>query len=489
MSSLKKQGTVAFFWDFFGKLAKQSMGFVITIILARLLEPSDFGTIAMIAVLIGVAQIFADIGLAGALVQRRHLLPVHYSSVFYFNIAVASLLSAVLFFSAPYVGAFYDNDELTPIAQLMSVVFILNSMYSVQNAKLRKELNYKLLSKISFVTAFFSGTIGVTLAFSGFGVWSLVYSTLFHGVIFNIFIWKYSGWTPSLSFSSKALFQLWGYGFRMFLSGLLDAIFTRLDYIIIGKLFSADVLGFFQRAKSLNLFVVNFSSKSLMSVLFPVLSKIQNDLLRFQKVVLKGLGIISFVVFLLLGTLYLNAEELVILLFGEKWLQSVAYFKILALSGFALPVAALLVNILSSRGNSKAFLKLEIYKKIVHSTEYIVLFYFGVIEYLYALFVTSCIALFINIVFAAKEIELKKRQFILPIMSQGLISCIAVATVYFINLDAQLGLLLMLMIKSTEYFILYIFMSWALKTSSYLYFEEQITPIVNKKFGLKLGKS
>ena len=158
--------------------------------------------------------------------------------------------------------------------------------------------------------------------------------------------------------------QLWAYGFRMFLSGLLDAIFTRLDYLIIGKLFAPATLGFFQRAKSLNLMVAQNSSASLMSVLFPVLSKVQNDLQRFQRIVVKTMGIICFVVFLLLGGLYLVSEELIVLLFGEKWLPSVSYFQILVISGFGYPVSALLVNILSSRGKSKEFLLLEILKKV-----------------------------------------------------------------------------------------------------------------------------
>ena len=488
-SSLKKQGTVAFLWDFFGKIAKQGMGFIITIILARLLDPSDFGMVAMIAVVVGIAQIFADVGLAGALVQRRRVLPVHYSSVFYFNIFIASILSALLYLAAPLISEFYKIEALLPIVEVMSISFVLNSLYTVQNAKLRKELNYKLLSKISLATAFCSGIIGVILALYGYGVWSLVVSSLAHSVIFNIIIWKFSAWKPSLQFSFKALSQLWGYGFRMFLSGLLDAIFTRLDYLLIGKLFAADTLGFFQRAKSLNLFVVNFSSKSLMSVLFPVLSKIQNDLVRFQKVVLKGFGLLSFIVFLLLGLLYVSGEEIILLLFGEKWEQSIEYFQILVLSGFAYPLSALLVNVLSSRGNSKDFLKLEIIKKTIHTSEYIVLFYFGVIEYLYAVLIASTIGTYVNIMFVSKEINIKKIDFVKPILGQALIASISALIVHFLNLNIEFGLLIMLVIKSIEYLSLYFLISWIFKTSSYLNAMEQVLPIINKKFKLKLGES
>ena len=213
--------------------------------------------------------------------------------------------------------------------------------------------------------------------------------------------------------------QLWGYGFRMFLSGLLDAIFSRLDYLIIGKLFEASALGFFQRAKSLNIFIVRYASGSLMSVLFPVLSKIQKDTERYVALVIKILGIIIFVTFLLLGLLYCTSEELILLLFGDKWMQSVEYFKILALSGFAAPISGLLVNILSSRGNSKAFLRLEIYKKIVGSIGFVILYFYGIKIFLYSVILQAFInGVFLNMGFVSREIPLSFWKMFRPLLIQ-----------------------------------------------------------------------
>ena len=352
MDNLKSKGTTAFLWDFFGKMARHGTSFIVTIFLARLLDPSAFGLIAMIMVIVMVAMIFTDVGLGGALIQRRRVLPVHYASVFYFNIFVGGILTIITFFSATWISDFYDNEQLILITQVMSVMFFINAFSSVQTSKLRKELNYAALSKAEVSAAVLSGVTGITLAFYGAGVWSLVAQALSRGVFYNIFVWIASKWVPSFLFSFKALRQLWGFGFRMFLSGLLDIIFTRLDIIIIGKLFTPAILGFFDVAKRLNEMVVQYSSGSIMAVLFPLLSKVQNDLPRFQNIAIKTLGLISFVVFFLLGVMYLISEELIVVLFTEKWLPSVEYFKILLLSGFAYPVSSLLVNILKSRGNS-----------------------------------------------------------------------------------------------------------------------------------------
>jgi len=339
-----------------------AIGFIATIILARLLEPAEFGLIAMIMAIIGIAQVFTNVGLGAALIQRRRVLPVHYSSVFFLNIVIGAFLTLITFLSASLIGDFYNSEQLVPIAKVMSLAFFINAFSSVQVTKLRKEINYATLTKANITASLLSGIIGVSLAYDGLGVWSLVVQVLLRGLIFNIYLWRMSHWQPSLLFSLKALNQLWPFGFRMFISSLLDAVFKWLDILIIGKLFTPATLGFFERAKSLDQFIVAYSSGSLMSVLFPILSKMQNDLPRFQNIVTKILGILSFIVFMLLGVIYLISEELIIILFTEKWLPSVKYFKILVLSGFAYPISALLVNVLSSRGNSKAYLRLEIYK-------------------------------------------------------------------------------------------------------------------------------
>lgn len=480
MNNLKAQGTKAFIWDFFGKMATHGMGFIVSIFLARLLEPSDFGLIAMVMVIIGIASVFTDIGLGGALIQRRRLHPVHYSSVFYFNIAIGLFLTLITYFSAPWISEFYNNEALLPLAQVMSISFILNVLSSVQSTRLRKELNYDILTKIGFISSLISGVIGISLALFGAGVWSLVAQTLTMGIMYNILIWTAGHWRPTLEFSWKALFQLWGFGFRMFLVGLLDAVYTRLDYMIIGKLFPAATLGFYQRAKSLNMMAIQYSSGSLMSVLFPILSKIQNDLPRFQNIIIKALGIISFVVFLLFGNLYLIAEELIVILFSSKWLPSVEYFEILAFSGFAYPINALLVNVLSSRGNSKAFLRMAIYKKIVAFSNLGIGFLFGIEGFLYGLIVVAVINTSITIIMASRESSIAIIEFYKLIIVQVIIAAISLLVILQIVEFLPDLAILSLLIKLILFSVLYIVLNYLFNTASFQYFLEQFLPVFKR---------
>jgi O-antigen/teichoic acid export membrane protein len=268
----------------------------------------------------------------------------------------------------------------------------------------------------------------------------------------------------------------------MFLSGLIEAVYQKLDFLIIGKLFPAATLGYYQRAKSLNGMVFQYSSGSLMAVLFPVLSKVQNDLPRFQNIIMKSLGIISFVVFLLLGALYLISEELIVLLFSEKWLPSVEIFKILILSGFGYPFGALLVNILSSRGNSKAFLRLEIYKKIIVSINLLILYFAGIDAFLYGLIAQAIFTVTLNIIFASEEIQLRAIDFVKPIIVQVAIAAISVALVILATKNIDSISIITLVTKGILFTFLYFLLSYLLKTGPLAYFLEQVLPVVQSKF-------
>lgn len=477
--NLKSKGINALLWDFFGKIARYGTTFIVTVFLARILEPSDFGLIAMVMVIIMVAMVFTDVGLSGALIQRRKVLPVHYSSVFYFNLIIGGLLTLLTFSSATWISEFYDNKALIPITEVIALMFIINAFSSVQTTKLRKELNYNALAKGEVSAAVLSGISGIVLALYGAGVWSLVVQALSRGVFYNIFIWTASQWVPSLLFSFKALRQLWGFGFRMFLSGLIEAVFLRLDIMIIGKLFTPAILGFYDQAKRLNEMIIHFSSGSIMTVLFPVLSKVQKDLPRFQKIVIRVLGIISFIVFYLLGLMYLISEEFIILLFTEKWLPSVEYFKILLLSGFAYPISALLVNILSSRGNSKAFLKLEIYKKILLSINLYVGFLFGIKGYLYGFVIVAVFGISLNILFVSREISLSFITFLKPVLIQMIISIFSVLMI-LLTYNIESSIMINMMMKGALFTVFYLLISKLFKTNSYLYTMEQFVPLVNR---------
>jgi len=482
LSSLKKQGLTALIWDFFGKLSTQGMGFIVTIILARLLEPSDFGLVAMIMVVVGMAQVFSDVGLGSALIQKKEVLSIHYSSVFYFNLSIAFILALITYLSADSVASFYENKQLVPLIEVISILYILNALSSMQTIKLRKQLLYSVITKGRVIASVLSGVIGVGLAYKGAGVWSLVGQMLSHSIFNNVYLWLFSGWRPRTDFSFRALRQLWAFGFRMFIVSLMNAITTRLDFLIIGKLFPVATLGYFQRAKSLNLLVIQYTSGSLMSVLFPILSEVQTDLVRFRNIVNESLNILAALVFLLVGCLYLSSENIIVFLYSDKWLPSVQYMELLLLSAFSYPLNALYVNILSSRGNSKSFLKMAIIKKLIFVTNLALGFTWGIKGYLIGLIFVSFINIYISIHFSSREIGVSKWLLGKPLLVQMFIWLVSLSLTLIFLEKVELSKFAEFLVSNTVFVVIFIFCNWLFKSGSWLSISKQASPLYIKYF-------
>lgn len=479
-NNLKVKGTSAFIWDVIGKFANGGMGFILTIFLARLLEPSEFGLIAIVLVFLGFMSVFFDAGLSAALIQRKRVLPIHYSSVFYFNLIVAAILTLLVFISAESIAHFYDNQELVSLIQIMSISFIFGALSSVQKVQLQKELNYKLLAKITIVATVISGSIGILLAFYGAGVWSLVAQNLSLGIISNILLWKISKWRPSLMFSIKALKSLWRFGFNVFLVSIMNALFGRLDVLIAGKLVSPSVLGFYDRAKHLNQMIYSYSAGSLMSVLFPILSKVQKDLPRFQNIFIKIYAILSFGVFLLIGGFYVVSEEFIALLFSEKWLVSAVYFKIIVLGVFAPVYGALLTNVLISRGKSKRYLHIDIFKKVLMAINLYIGFSFSLEGFLYGSVLVAVLIFLIDLSYATQELNLSMNPFVKVAIIQLLIGGVSVYMINLVSMGMDYHYFVMLLGKGVSFVVLYTALSWIVKTDAWLHTTKELLLIVKK---------
>lgn len=405
MDNLKQKTFKAFRWDFIGRLGNQGLSFLMSVILARLLSPADFGLISIVSVIIAMSNIFVETGLGSALLQRQDVRDTHYGSVFYFNIVVGGILTIVLFFSSGYIATFFNKPEINLIAKVMSLSFILNAFGTVRRLWLYKNLNYKIPTQSSLIGMIFGGFTGVIMAYKGCGVWSLVAQTLISSISSNFYIYFATKWKPKLVFEFKALVELWQFGIHIFLSGIVENIFSQTDKLIIGKLFPTSTLGYYYRAKSFDFLVNNFTCGTIMSVIFPVLSNIQNDEQRFKRVIYKAFHLLNFITFLLLGVLYLCAKDIIIVLFSSKWLPSIEYYKILVLSSFAFPFSALLLDILQSKGNSKAFFKVNILKKIPVFLCFIFGFKYGLNGFLIGLGFSNCISLILNIYYASNEMN------------------------------------------------------------------------------------
>lgn len=461
--SLKQQSYKAFIWDFTGNIARQSVGFILSIFLARLLAPEDFGLLAMVSVVISLSSSLVDMGLGVALIQRKDVTEEHYGSVFFFNIVVGILLAALLFFGAPLVGSFYDNNQLIPIARTMAVLFILKSIGNVLRIKLRKELLYGIPTKAGIIASVTSGIVGVTMAFNGFGVWSLVVQSVISPIVANVYVFYVFKWRPRLIFKWQALKDLWGFGFRMFLSGLLDSVFVNADSLIIGKLFNSATLGYYYRARSLNMYITQYSSQSIMSVLLPALSKVQDDLERFKNMVFKGYNLINLFAFFLTGVFFVVGDSLILFLFGEKWRDSIPLFKLIILTAYGYPLSSILVSILTASGNSKRFLQLEVIKKIFFGAALGFGFLWGIEGYLIANILAYTLAVWLNIFFAGKQLQTGQWWFLkitLPYVFITGVSALGVSTIlkYFNSL-----LLVNVIIGAILFSICFVTFAWLFK--------------------------
>ncbi len=479
-STLKTKGTKALAWDVFGKFANSGMGFFITLFLARLLEPSEFGTIAIVLVLLGIFNIFSDGGLASALIQRKKLLSIHYSSVYYFNLALALIIALSIYFMSDWISDFYDNPQLSLVIKVMSVAAILSGFSSVQIVQLKKSLNYSRLTKISIVSSVVSGVVGILLALNGAGIWSLVTQNLLFGLVSNILLWHASNWRPSLEFSFKALRKLWVFGFNVFVVNLLNAIFARIDMLVIGKLYSQSILGYFDRAKHLNQMILSYSAGSIQSVLFPVLSKIQKNIELMQNTVTKIYAILSFVIFLLIGLFYLTADELIVVLFSAKWIPTVVYFKIIVLSIFASVYSSLMVSTIIARGKSKLYLRMDVYKKIMFAINLYIGFKYGIAQYMYGFVLVSILAFLVDLYFSCREVSLSMLVLLRITVIQLLIGCFSVYILMVLSKNVFYNPILLLLFKGSLFTVLYCSLSWLFKTRAWAAFYEESIVIKNK---------
>ncbi len=407
MDNLKKRTVKALAFDLINRFSRQGINFAITVILARILSPRDFGLVAMVNVIILFASEMNQMGLGSAIVQKKNATDEDYGSVFYFNMGAGLILTLAVFLIAGPVSAFYDSPELKQVMQVMSLTFIINSFCMVRTSWLRKHLKFSVITASSLISLVAGGSVGIAMAYRGYGVWCLVAQSLISAVVNNICIYFLTKWSPVLIFKWKALKDLWKYGIHMFGNNMLDTFFSQLDNLVIGKLFNPVTLGFYNRAKSLNTLVNDYSSGGMMTVFFPVLSSIQDDKARYEAVVYRFFHVISFTTFFLSGFFFLCAKDVIVILFTSKWIPVIAYYKIMVLAGFVYPLSVILVNIIISKGNSRAYLRLNAIKKSILLVNFVVGFYFGIEGFLYGLVLVSMINLSFNILFAAREMEVK----------------------------------------------------------------------------------
>lgn len=363
--NLKNRTISALTWSGFETATRRTAQFIIGVALARLLAPEEFGIIAMLLVFTGIADAFVDSGFSSALIQKKNLAPEDASSVFYFNLALGSLMGLLLCVAAPWIAAFYGIPSLEPLTYLMALNLILGSLGSVHAALLIRDLDFRTQTRITFVATMVSGSVALVMALYGWGIWSLASQTLSLTMVSTALLWFWRPWRPAPVFQLSSLISLFRFGSYLLFAGLVEVIFGRLNTLLIGKLYSARDLGFYARADNTQRLPAQIMSTVINKVAFPVFSAASSE----QEVLVQGVkksisGLMMVNLPISLGMLAV-AHPLILTLFGEKWEPCVPYVQILCLAGMFWPLHVINLSALKGQGRSDLFFRVEILKKVL----------------------------------------------------------------------------------------------------------------------------
>lgn len=362
--SLKSSVITSLIWKFLERIGSQGVHFVVTVVLARLLAPTDFGLIALVTVFIALANVFVQSGLNTALIRKKNADNVDFSTVFYASLAVAALLYGVLFIGAPLIADFYNGQtKLVPVVRVLGIILLMGAVNSVQNAYVARNMMFKKLFYRSIGAIIPSGIFGVALAYLDYGIWALVGQQLMNSFLICVIMWFTVKWRPQLVFSFARFKGLFSFGWKLLCSALLDTLYRNIRDLIIGKLFTPADLGFYNRGDQFPKIIITNINASIQSVLLPSLSTVQDDKPRLKSLARRSIKTSAFLILPMMAGLAAVAKPLTLVLLGEKWLPAVPFIQICCFSYAFWPVHTTNLSAINAIGRSDVFLKLEIIKK------------------------------------------------------------------------------------------------------------------------------
>lgn len=431
--NLRNKTISAILWSGVEKIGQQIIQFVVIMIIARILLPSDFGLIGMLSIFFAISKVFINSGFGEALIQKKDASHTDFSTIFYFNLILGFICYLLLFVTAPFIADFYNEPELEKLTRFMALNLVFSAFGLIQNTRIKKNIDFKIIARIRLASVLLSGIVGVILAYCGFGVWSLAMHMVTNNLLITLLLWRLSEWRPSAEFSVESFRSLLPFGSRLFVSGLIDQIFQNIYLLVIGKYFSAKELGFYSNAKQIQERPVLTLSDIVSTVIFPAFATIQDDDIRLKAGFKKCLKVLVFMNFPLMVGLFVVADPLVRVLLTEKWLPSVPYIQLLAIIGFIYTLHPLNLNILKVKGRSDLFFKLEIIKKINIVIALIIGIKWGIIGLIAGRIVVAYLGYFINTYYSGMLIGYPMREQLVDMLPYLLISIIMGGLTYFIG--------------------------------------------------------
>ncbi|HBE39653.1 MAG TPA: flippase [Bacteroidales bacterium] len=433
--SLKKKTVKGVFWNAVDKFGTQAISFVIGIILARILMPSDYGLIGMLAIFFAFSELFVNSGFSSALIQKKDRSEADYSTIFYFNITVAVIFYFVLFFTAPLIARFYNAPQLTDLTRVLSLIIIFNSLSLVQATRLTVNLDFRTQAIVSFTSNIISGITGVIAAYGGLGVWSLVLQRLLYAIIRSFLFFILSRWKPIMIFSKQSFRQLFGFSSKLLGAGVVASFFNNMYSLLIGKFFSAGELGFYTKARQYPEMLSGLITTIHQGVTYPVLASLQDDRERLVSVYGRLMRMIVFFVIPLMTLFAIFSGPFIRVLLTEKWAPAIPLMQWLCFARMITPISALNMNILNAVGRSDLYFRVDISKFPLALLALIVSIPIGLKAIVIGNFIVTFISFFINAYYPGKFYDFgaaRQIKEMLPVILATLFAAFAAFGIVFL---------------------------------------------------------
>ena len=478
MGDISKKNVIGnFIWRFAERCGAQLVTFVVSIVLARLLDPTVYGTVALVTVFTTILQVFVDSGLGTALIQKKDADDLDFSSVFFFNFVICIMLYMGMFIAAPYIAHFYNNSSLTPIVRVISLTIVISGVKGIQQAYVSRNMLFKRFFFSTIGGTIASAFVGIALAYKGFGVWALVAQQLLNTA--TLILWLTVKWRPRLMFSWKRLKKLLSFGWKILCSSLIDTVYNNVRSLIIGKMYSSADLAYYNQGDKFPKLIVTNINTSIDSVLLPAMSSVQDSKDRVKNMTRRAIKTSTYIMAPLMMGLAFCAEPIVTLILTEKWLPCVPFLRIFCVTCMFYPIHTANLNAINAMGRSDLFLKLEIIKKAIGMTLLFSTMWFGVMAMAYSLLLNSVLSQIINSWPNRKLLNyryLEQLKDILP----GIILAVMMGIVVYIIGFIPMPTIVLLMIQIVVGAIIYISLSYIFHLESFEYLIDMIRPIFNK---------
>lgn len=477
--SLKDKTVKGVAWSGIDNVAQYAVTFIVGIVLARLLTPDDYGLLGIIAIFTAICTTLINGGFTNALIRKKDVTDDDYNTAFIVNLGMSLLLYVIVFFCSPLIAKFFGREELTLLTRVTSISIIIGALAIVQQTRLTKRIDFKTQTKITLIASISSGVLGIVMALMGCGVWSLVAQQISSSFLRTVLLWIYNKWVPYLKFSKSSFNSLFGFGWKLMVSGLLDTLWKELYQVVVGKFYSPATLGQYTRAKQFSQLFSSNLTAVIQRVTFPVLSNIQDDKARMISAYRRIIKTTMFVTAICMFSLGAVSEPLLYCLIGPKWHEAATYLPLICVAGSLYPLHAINLNMLQVQGRSDLFLVLEIIKKIIGLAPLAVGVFVGIIPMLYVNLLNGLISFFLNSYWTGKFLgytSWMQIKDIAPSFSLALIIAVSVWFLKYLPVSNWIILPLQVVVGAIVFF----FIVHITKMSEYDEVKEMAKPIIRK---------